>query len=495
MKKSLLSYLTLLAGLWSGTALAQTVRTSGQINYPKTFNGLTIFQGNRAPLLPDYIQYIFTLIIMAAGLIILWVIISSGFEWYISAGNAGKVKESKDRIFAAFVGVIILFLAYLILQTINPALTTMNLTTYSTGISIENSMQDKIMAPYYVADLTTLDPPGNTIRIPQERITSTKIYFFTGRNFSGEPTEAAYNWSCPAPKAGDEDQKAIECTMPLPEAYNKGSLITYELKPGVYIYKRVGQSKINQPSKAVIPFYISGDIANIEYMNDYSNIPGKIVGFRIYNGTDPKRRIGIVAWEGKNYEGKGVVFAPPYHQGWSPQGTEDNPSGIATFPWADSEGKQLDIKSIKVLEVGNRQPADVEVYSEGEYFPDSLCELIDKSSENETAMKQQYLEINCSPTSNNFPKSIRVRNGIAVMISQFYNGQDISLVYGGNPHIADKYYLGFIKGEVFKGNDPNLNDNREIGECVCSNRNWWTLGIACAIWQSCGTHLMTFPIL
>ncbi len=56
------------------------------------------------------------------GLIALGVIIYGGVLWISSAGNASLQKDAKDWIKAAVYGMVILLGAYLLLNTINPAI-------------------------------------------------------------------------------------------------------------------------------------------------------------------------------------------------------------------------------------------------------------------------------------------------------------------------------------------------------------------------------------
>jgi len=75
----------------------------------------------------DYVKYIFNFAIAFVGLIALGVLIWSGFEYYTSAGKTEIMATAKKRIQAAFLGIVILLLSYLILITINPQLTIFNL--------------------------------------------------------------------------------------------------------------------------------------------------------------------------------------------------------------------------------------------------------------------------------------------------------------------------------------------------------------------------------
>lgn len=72
--------------------------------------------------IPEYVKYIFNFLIWASGIIALVVLVIGGFQWFTSAGNLERIKEAKERIGAALLGLLILFGSYLILTTINPNL-------------------------------------------------------------------------------------------------------------------------------------------------------------------------------------------------------------------------------------------------------------------------------------------------------------------------------------------------------------------------------------
>jgi hypothetical protein len=76
----------------------------------------------KIPALPDYITAIYNFALMIIGIICFGALVYGGFLYLTSAGNPARIKEAKDQIFSAILGLIILFSAYLILRTINPEL-------------------------------------------------------------------------------------------------------------------------------------------------------------------------------------------------------------------------------------------------------------------------------------------------------------------------------------------------------------------------------------
>ena len=90
-----------------------------EINYPEFF-GLKIEK--TSVNFADYVKYIFYFVLGISGLVALGVIIVAGFRYLTSAGNVEKMADSKDQMSSAVIGLLLLFLSWIILNTINPQL-------------------------------------------------------------------------------------------------------------------------------------------------------------------------------------------------------------------------------------------------------------------------------------------------------------------------------------------------------------------------------------
>jgi hypothetical protein len=86
------------------------------------------------PALPDYIVAIFNFSLMIVGIVVFGALLYGGFRWLTSAGNPAALSDAKDQIFSALLGLIILFSAWLILNTINPELVILGQPTKTTII-------------------------------------------------------------------------------------------------------------------------------------------------------------------------------------------------------------------------------------------------------------------------------------------------------------------------------------------------------------------------
>ncbi|MDI3496003.1 MAG: hypothetical protein PWQ35_24 [Patescibacteria group bacterium] len=76
----------------------------------------------QSTLLGDYIKNIYNYSFLIAGILAAVMLMVGGVMWLISAGNKTSISKAKDIISGSIVGLGILLLSYLILNTINPEL-------------------------------------------------------------------------------------------------------------------------------------------------------------------------------------------------------------------------------------------------------------------------------------------------------------------------------------------------------------------------------------
>jgi len=65
----------------------------------------------RRELLPEYVRYIFNFSLIIAGLIAFGVLVYAGFCYLTSSGNPTRISDARDRILAAFLGLVILLVS------------------------------------------------------------------------------------------------------------------------------------------------------------------------------------------------------------------------------------------------------------------------------------------------------------------------------------------------------------------------------------------------
>ena len=113
------------------------------------------------PALPDYIDAIYKFALSIIGIICLGALIYGGFRYLTSAGSPSTMNDAKDQIFSALLGLIILFSAWLILNTINPELVILGEPT-KTPIGGMPGSGDSLITFYENDEYT-----GNSLKVKQ----------------------------------------------------------------------------------------------------------------------------------------------------------------------------------------------------------------------------------------------------------------------------------------------------------------------------------------
>jgi len=79
----------------------------------------------------EFIVYFFNLAIAVGGLIAVVIIISAGVEYITAQGEPGKIESAKKKIQNTLLGVAVLLASYIVLNIINPSLTTIKINDLS----------------------------------------------------------------------------------------------------------------------------------------------------------------------------------------------------------------------------------------------------------------------------------------------------------------------------------------------------------------------------
>lgn len=101
-----------------------------------------------------YVSYFFGLAIIIAGFIALVSFTIGAVTYIISAGNPSTIGEAKDRMTGALIGLVLLLTSFLIMQTINPAITQTTVGSLPIVDGVYYYKSDKEMLP---AQMTVSD--------------------------------------------------------------------------------------------------------------------------------------------------------------------------------------------------------------------------------------------------------------------------------------------------------------------------------------------------
>ena len=137
----------------------------------------------RISYLPFYIRYVYYFTITFIGILILGLLIKAGVRYLSSAGNPEALKDAKNQILSAFLGLLIIFGTTIILRELNPQFLTLTppaLEAYGRGIIIytdQNCGQGSGGLPGVLFPL----PEG--VRYEKVEYTESLEEFFTVRSF------------------------------------------------------------------------------------------------------------------------------------------------------------------------------------------------------------------------------------------------------------------------------------------------------------------------
>jgi hypothetical protein len=111
MKKLFKLILTFFLFAWPIKALAQS------INIGQPFPGMTT---NQVSGWPEYVRWLYRTSLMVAVVLAVLMLVYGGYKYIISSGNPEALGEAKDIITGTVVALILLILAGILLQTIDP---------------------------------------------------------------------------------------------------------------------------------------------------------------------------------------------------------------------------------------------------------------------------------------------------------------------------------------------------------------------------------------
>ena len=133
--KIILLSIILMLAVFVGLGISQNVRAQTKapqivnVNFPCP-DGSGFNLGNCPPStnIPSYLNNLYKFAVGIAGLLALGMIVAGGVYYTVSAGSSDKQREARDMITSAIWGVVLLFASYMILNTINPQITSLSVT-------------------------------------------------------------------------------------------------------------------------------------------------------------------------------------------------------------------------------------------------------------------------------------------------------------------------------------------------------------------------------
>jgi hypothetical protein len=251
--------------------------------YP-TFAGITISKTTTAA---EYVIYFFNLIVAVGALMAVVMIIMAGVEWVTSSGEPGKVESAKGKIKNTLLGVTVLVGCYLILNTINPQLTSIKIDDLRCehGVVVEiKNVSGKIEEK--CIDSNQGDIGGtitNTLKwkFPDKYLL--KVYTYPEINYKGEAMVL--------------DCRAGACSGSLSSTTK--SIYFILNNPGIYLYDGTDY----KPGVKSYPRFISKSVPDLTQLESFDNFTKSL---EIINPDQAVQKIQYqaVVFKDQNYRGR-----------------------------------------------------------------------------------------------------------------------------------------------------------------------------------------------
>ena len=303
-----------------------------EVTYP-TIPGAPAITGDST--LAQYVQYFFVVEIEIGGIIGVISIVIAGIQILIAAGNPTAISAARERILDSVLGIALLMLSFIILNTINPQLTTLGELGLPPGPGVYLMGQ---------VDVTVDNPTGKVYKTAPTAVADTDNL---------EEPYTQFQYVCP-PGGG---KNILLSVYNLPDweisRTENGSLFvsTHLIKCGtgsVYVKSPV-LSFTWEYEEAGIYFYLTTNCTGISSF--MKNASGDIPAFDFQGGlTQQVGSVKIVSGN-LNYLRYGVVLNKDYSFGGecTPPMINYNP-GVQCFPVPnDLDGKTFDPHSMYIL--------------------------------------------------------------------------------------------------------------------------------------------------
>ncbi len=108
--------------VWIKTMTEEHCRRALEVGWPSSPVGTRLTSKSQ---IVDMVKYFYEWGISLGGMAAFISLIMAGFQYLTSAGNEGKMRDAKDNINSSVLGLLLLLTSFLVLNTINPQLTSL----------------------------------------------------------------------------------------------------------------------------------------------------------------------------------------------------------------------------------------------------------------------------------------------------------------------------------------------------------------------------------
>lgn len=429
-----------------------------EVKYPK----IGIKEITETTSLGEYISYIFSLAIIIGVLITIGVLIYGGFLYLSSTGNPEQLREAKDRIFAAFWGLAILFGSYLILNTVNPQLV------------IIRTKLERIERGVILTDPTKTDPDREKvteISISDIQKTfgatylPTKLEIWEGSR--GQLKAMAFE------KPNYEGGKTDWIFESKDTGWSIKSLKVKGIGPGIYLHGPQDKE-----------LHLVTDLGDFRKVDDFNDKAEKIEIKNLIAGNEKKTDFAAILHTDSYFKGELRIFIEERDRDggeignvpWDKPETPEKNEAVAPLLLRsyDGYGKVFGASSAHIFQIGPKENCKkVILYKNPNFFDDpddnnDVCEItnpIYKPVDIEDAAA-------CGNGWKDKTVSIEIDGKCLVVLLQHSTSA---------PGFPGK------QSEVFTANDPDLTDN-PIGQCKPMG------GVLFWITEPCTSAIAIYPL-
>ena len=270
-----------------------------EINTYPPILGYTITE---ASTFTDYVSYAFMFLIAISTVILVAVIILGGIDFILAGGSPGKASQAKKKIKDGFIGMIILLLCYVILNTINPGI-----------IGIEEPGLEKCLGGGIIITIDKLGFPTKKMCIYDSMsrldidgtVTKTEWTYKEG-DLKEVWVYSDYDFKNPIGVLFQDNSHLTDGPMPGGDVpSNTKSIFILKDYPGLYLYDLSFWETEKYP-----PFYVGlrdfKDLNNVPIdLNHYVGYDNLTTSFCfIYDKSYPEMSYRAIFFEDTNYTGQ-----------------------------------------------------------------------------------------------------------------------------------------------------------------------------------------------
>ncbi|MFA5013733.1 MAG: hypothetical protein WC520_04225, partial [Candidatus Paceibacterota bacterium] len=274
-KKSIFNLIFCL--IFAGILIFPTASFALESKYPVIFNH-TI---DKDTGLSGYVVYFYIFFVAIGSVVAFATVFSAGLEFMMSGGEPAKISSARTKFLGAFVGLLVLYGSYFILDKINSSLTGSNdlekLTSCDDLVNGKPAMENmlicvekdemvdgvkktKVYQTIETAKELNLQP-GEEIRI-RKYSGAKEIWAFSDPNFKGTPTMLYGAWPNDPNRDNNQNEVIIDKIYPITSAMKSFKILNREA--GMYFYSKENFDITDGQNE---PLFLSHNIENLATMN------------------------------------------------------------------------------------------------------------------------------------------------------------------------------------------------------------------------------------